>query len=190
MMINRFNVNKKGIELHVNTLVIVILSLFILILSFVLYKTVISKSMEMSDQLNLEIKKRIEKIVLESEQSLFYVPFNFVVLKGTGVANFGYALKNEKNDCTKFKIFAEYLVAYDYQKNVISDGNTQVIIDPKYAVSTGGYELEVKKNEIEIKNLAISFKGSKKGVYVFRVNATDCSGENYGLPKYLFIVVK
>ncbi|MEM1988229.1 MAG: hypothetical protein QXS41_00065 [Candidatus Woesearchaeota archaeon] len=189
-MVFRNKLDKKGIELHINTLVIVILSLFILILSFVLYRTVISKSMEMSDQLNLEIKKRIEKIVLESEQSLFYVPFNFVVLKGSGVANFGYALKNEKSDCTKFKISAEYLVAYDYQKNLISDGNLQIVIDPKYAASNGGYELEVKKNEIEIKNLAISFKGSKKGVYVFRVNATECSGQNYGLPKYVFIVVK
>ncbi|MEM4396053.1 MAG: hypothetical protein QXR30_00075 [Candidatus Woesearchaeota archaeon] len=189
-MVFRNKLNKKGIELHINTLVIVILSLFILILSFVLYRTVISKSMEMSDQLNDQIKKRIEQIILESEDILnpIAIPFNFVVLKGKGVANFGYALINEKEDCTNFRVFVSYVNAYDFEKNFISAGDQYVKIDPKYV---SGYELDVKKNERIFKNIAISFLGNKKGVYIFQVNVSkSCDNSLYGYPTYIFIVAK
>lgn len=184
------NLHKKSLELHLNTIIVILLSLFLLILSFILYRTVISRSMEMSDQLNIEIKKRIEKIVLESEHALFYVPFNFIALKGKGIANFGYALRNDNSNCTRYKVLAEYLIAYDHRKNIIPDGASQIYIDPRYNLTSRGYELEVKKNEIEIRNLPISFRGNKKGVYLFRVNVTDCSGQNYAPPKYLFLVIK
>lgn len=187
--------NRKALELQIGFLVIIILSISILILSFFLYQRVFSGSQQLSDDLNREIRSKIEKTILESGEIInpLAIPFNFVTIQGRDIANFGYAIINDHPSCIYFKIFVSFDEAYRFDKTKIENAERYFYIDPRYVQ---GNVLQVRKKDIVFKNIGISFKREAvKGVYIFNVTAQCGSAENlisegFGYPTKIFVVVK
>ena len=171
-------------QLQINFLVVVILSLAVLILSTILIKNIVSKSSQMTTEVNQQIQKKIQKMLIESGNEI-EIPFKFLEMNGNGVVNFLVGIKNEEGDCNEYFIKADLhkegnFVGYTYEGSPIS---FQAVKDkiklPPMFTSYEGFKVKVKKNEIVVKQIPISFKERvPKGIYAFDIDI-GCAGNAY-----------
>ena len=176
--------NKKGaLELQMNFIILIILSLIILVFSTILLKNVLSSTSKMSSQVNKNLQQKIEKIMIENKKDVA-IPFNFAHISKPGVVSFPIGIKNNLNNCNKFfiHVYANDPVGYTLQKRQITSKYKLIIAPILHNES-----VSVLKNDMKVKPIIVTLKKGPKGVYIINVNVT-CNNRLYGDKLKAYIV--
>lgn len=162
--------NKKGIELQVNFVVILILTLIIFGSSIMIAYKVMKSTNKLKDQVDATTQQRLEALLVSGNEAVV-IPFNKKddLRKGES-AVFGVGIVNMLGVNTEFKInIAQAAKSYD------KDGIEQPPGDWVYMSETKTGE--IKNNAYKIESIVFIPKNVKIGnTYVFNVDV--CSGSS------------
>jgi len=191
--------NKRGMELTVNFIVILILSLAILGSSIVLTKKFFSKTSAYTSSVDAQQKEQIKKLMFSGEKVV--IPFNNVEIKRGKFGNVGVGVYNVDSDNSrdKFLIGVTYREkAYNKDGSALTgqapvkrDMNDDVIKTAGITGFSGNIgqliEIEIKNNEQQIVIVGFDLSGDivkAQGKYAFDVEVWKCQKTAPGSPNW------
>jgi len=171
--------NKKAIELSINFLVIIILSLAMLGLGIQMMRSFFTQSVQMHQELSEREAAMIESMLDRGEKVA--ISINSKIITRGDVDTFGLGILNVLDSTEKFTI------AYTV---VANDINNIVIPDPgqKIKIILENSEIDLKPNDREKINIFAKVdKEAEKGNYVYTVVVSRGS-EVYGRARFIVVV--
>jgi hypothetical protein len=176
-----FNRNKKGIELSINFLVIIILSIVIFSLGLIMVRTFFTKTAEIKSELDTQTKAKISEMLSGGEPTA--VPFNKKTISAGNMDVFGIGIMNIRKEPQNFQIKIESKGGFEKgtQDQIEGDFSTWLLYDEE-PFSLDPYE----KNEIPV--LVSVPNAVEKGTYVFDVSVT-ANGQQYTSPHKIYVEV-
>jgi len=177
--------NKKGIELSLNFLVVMILSIFIMVggITFT-YKFLIVVD-ERENEIDEQTKRQIESLLMDGH--MVAIPIDTIKIKRGGHDTFGLGIYNILKDGSKdFRIAVSFKQAYDRNGDVIPESlasETKTYINSNWVFGKIDTEYTVPTNRYELVPIAVSVGGdmssagdnTKAGKYEFNVCVCNCS---------------
>ena len=162
--------NKRGIELSINFIVMMIIILVILVLSLSLMKRFFGTAQELKEQLDRETEDQITSLL--SAGQMVAVPVNTKKINVGENDIFGVGVLNVLTE-KKFKVSVSFDEAY--RKD---DTNIDGLYDKWLLYSDDEFSLE--KNEQKIHAVLVAPKGSvEPGTYIFNVDVRyDSNGDD------------
>lgn len=172
--------NKKGIELSINFIVVVILSIVILSIGLVLVRTFFAKTTEIKASLDDQTKSKITEMLSFGE--ITAMPFNKKQIFAGEYAVYGLGILNVEKQPKEFIVEVTANAAYDKANNLIvsfSPGVEQewILYDEE------SFSLDAQEQK-ELSILVTVPKATVSGNYIFDVETLDITeGTRYGLNK-------
>src|SRR3989338_4844401 len=176
--------NKRGIELTVNFIVMLILGIAMLSGAIILTTKLFGKAKKYQDQVDSNTQAEIKKLITSSNDQVIIYPARKTMTRkdsatfGVGVQN---TLKNTIGKSDDFTISVAFAKAYTGDKLQLCDSGDETT-DPdciKSAPSTWlkiGNSQKINKNEVKSFHVTVSTQGNpKSAVYVFDVRV--CVGQ-------------
>ncbi len=185
--------NKKGLELSVNFLVILIIAIVVFGFGLAFVSKFFAGAKEMKAQLDSETQKRIEYLLNTGEQLV--MPVNTKTIQSGKNAVFGIGILNILGNKTTFMINLRCTLMLDKNDNAKPDSELTkyckgVEMSRGWLFSDSVIET-VENNEQKIIPILISVpQGTPSGKYVFTVTVTY--GENniqYDVPRKIYVIV-
>jgi len=173
--------DKRGIELSVNMLVAIIISLVILGLGVSFLFKLMDKAEYIYEDLDERTNQELDRLISMGQK--VSLPYNKVNLYGGEVHIFGLGIKNIAYE-DKFKISVD-------PSKFIDKENNEIVIDSTkwFKYIPGPYNL--KENEHEKVLLGVSIpKETPKGRYTFDVKINRDSGPLYGNKQKIDITIR
>ncbi len=176
--------NKRGIELTINFIVMLILGIAMLSGAIILTTKLFGKAKKYQDQVDSNTQAEIKKLITSSNDQVIIYPARKTMARkesatfGIGVQN---TLKNSLGKSDDFTISVSFGKAYTSNKQPLCDRNDETTNSEcsKSAPSTWlklGNSQKINKNEVKSFPVTISTKGNpKSAVYVFDVRV--CVGQ-------------
>lgn len=186
--------NKKGLELSVNFIVMLILAVVVFGFGLYFIGKLFAETGEIQRELDRDTEKNIERMLDRGEMAAF--PITSKEIKHTEVAIFGLGVMNVNDAPTEFNVEIECTAAIDKREEEIKiNGCTPgawTFDYDKFTVNI--FEIapfRLEKNEKKIIPIAIQVpKGKQDGTYGFTVTVKDGSGAIYGgAPKNIYVTV-
>ncbi len=176
--------DKKGIELAVNFLVVVIISIALLVGGILLFKNLLKGTIEIKGELDKQTEAEIEHLLTQG-QLVSVFPATKEIERGDSHV-FGVGVLNIEEEST-FQITVKYSAFID---------ETKKLADPEQDVGSwslyDGEPFKLKQSEEDKKSIAVIIpEDAKKGTYLFDVQVLK-DGKPYpqesGLKKITVIV--
>ncbi len=183
--------NKKGFELSINFIVMLILATVVFGFGLYFVRMLFTEAGEIKAQLDRDSEARINLMLDRGEMVAF--PISTKTIKQNEVAVFGLGVLNVKDDAVNFKVTVECSLALDKADNPIDECGGKWSFD-KEPLTPDIFDVAVfslMKNEKQVIPIAIQPpKGKPVGTYAFTVKVIDTavSGEIYsGSPKQIYV---
>jgi len=160
--------NKKAIELSINFIVILIISLVVFVLAIGILGKINSTANDQISMSETQFKAEIEKILLDTGDS-FGIPYAVIEIKGNKEYALETGIKNNMVDGLYFKINVSLFKAIDYN-------GADIRINPKMTYNTQSFTLD--KNQLKQRKIIFS-EMSEKGSYIYQLNLSN-SNDNVG----------
>src|SRR3989338_2900893 len=183
--------NKRGIELTVNFIVMLILGIAMLSGAIILTTKLFGKAKKYQDQVDSNTQAEIKKLITSSnDQVIIYPARKTMARKDT--ASFGVGVQNTLKTAGKsdeFTISVAFVKAYKSDKQPLCDSNYEnngaqvpdcARSDPNAWIKSGNNQ-RINKNEVKSFPVTLVTQGNpKSAVYVFDVKVceTDKLGTN------------
>lgn len=170
--------DKKAMELSINFIVILIISLVIFTGSIYLTKKFFKKATNIKDQLDKNTEDQIHSLL--SDGSKVAVPINRKTIKRGNSDTFGLGIYNILREKKTFQVFMTFSKAYDTDGNPITLSDGGSYINSKWVFSKPkSYELDnndqiVIPLLVKVDGKISEDQGTQKGTYVF--NVCVCNG--------------
>lgn len=174
--------NKKGIELSVNFLVIFILSIVMLSMGVMLIKNWYDSSIDIHQRISEQEQSQIESILARGEKVA--IPIKSKSIRRGEFELLGLGVLNIKNSEQTFSAGVIDVKAYD--------PNNQEIENPQsyMKVNIENPSFTLKPNEIEKNTIfAKAEKNAQLGKYIYTVEVNDSNSIRYGSPVRFIINV-
>jgi hypothetical protein len=172
--------NKKGgIELSINAIITIIMSLVILGLGLGLLMNFISGSDEIKFQMDQQTEQQIENLLTQKGQKVAF-PFHKVEITRSNSKVVGLGIMNILRENKEFEIIIELSGGLDDNNQPLKD-NIDFL-----------YQKDVFLNENENKKIPISVdvpKDASNGEYIYNIRVST-NGEIYGNLQKLYVTVK
>lgn len=179
--------NKKGIELTVNFIVVLIIGIAMLGGALMLTSKLFSQAEKYKATVDVNTQNEIRKLITDSDDLVVIYPSRKIISR-TKSYNFGIGVQNtiEGRDSAKFALAVTLSSAVDKENNEICKapyGNG--IFDCGNITNEWivlGSTLDIKKNEIETFAMPVTVeKKAPSGLYIF--NVCVCYDYNLGSPE-------
>ena len=180
MVLNK-RLNKKGIELSINFIVMLILAIAVLSFGIVFLSKLGEGGKKMSEQIDEQTAREIEALL--DDGSRVAIPFTHQTTKAKKPVFFGIGVLNVLGVHETFSISVAYGPGYKSDKSPICDAvscQTRIgmLLLPTSAVHS------LNHNERAMQRIAITpMPGAEKGTYVFDVQVTYGAGIVYDFKK-------
>ena len=177
------NMNKKGIEMQMSFIVMLILAIVVFAFGLVFVRNLFTTAGDIKAQLSQDAEQRIDLMLDRGER--LAIPITARDVKSDEVATYGLGILNLRGQQTNFYISIACTVALDNKEKDLGaegcSGDWTFQPDP----------ITLKNNEKDIIPIAVHAIGSKpKGTYGFTIKVTIDSpdGEIYtGSPKQIYL---
>ena len=186
--------NKKAIQLSINFLVIIILSIVMLSSGLVLVRKFFATTVDIKADLDTQTKGKISQLLSVGETTA--LPFNKKTINAGENGVFGLGILNVLREEHQYRVNIVAWDAYDKNKNQLTgfDGmqsNTFGMVEENKYVLYEDTEFTLKPNEQkEIPILVSMPKESQRGTYIFNVIVQDLTqGSQYGNTQKKYVTV-
>ena len=146
--------NKKGLELSINFIVILIFCVIVLVFGLSLAKNMFSEANEFKGEVDKNTKREIESLLSSGQRVA--IPLNTAKMNNGDTKAFGLGILNTLENKDKFIFYSE-----------MSDGSENLQILPKFVRI-----IDLKNNEKHSESITVRVKGVDPGTYI--VNAVVC----------------
>ncbi len=180
--------DKKGIELSVNFIVMLILAIAVFGFGLYFVNQLFGQAKLIQTSLDKESQQRIEEL-LDRGTDRVVIPIASKVIKAGQLATFGLGVLNV-GDLTTFSVDINCTVVTDAADRPITGTGCETPDSKEWTFKINSFNL--KKNEKEKIPIAIQIPGSKpKGTYAFTITVTTGSptGLLYSAPKQIYVTV-
>ncbi|MDD3263666.1 MAG: hypothetical protein PHT94_02110 [Candidatus Nanoarchaeia archaeon] len=161
--------NKKAIELSINFIVIMVISLIVFVLAIGILGMIRNSANDQILMSESQFKAEIEKMLTDTDDS-FAIPFAVVELKSNKAYVLETGIKNKIVDNLYFNISVELFKAIDFNGDTITD-------NPE--ITYGKDLVHLDKNEIVQRKIMFS-KMTQKGSYIYQLNLSNSNdGSNF-----------
>jgi len=169
---------KKGFELSVNFIVILIISIVVFGFGLRFAYTMFSSAHETVAIFDEQMQKEVENSLYQG--NIVAIPVNQKEMRIRDTETFGLGILNQLGETKYFKVFIDFATAVDEHGEVFSeDILNNVNVEDWTFEESPVYQL--KDNEHKIMPLAFSVPlGTKKGTYVFNVGVYHSDSEDVG----------
>ncbi len=177
--------NKRGIALSINFLVIIIISIVVFGSGIAFLYKLMGSAEEFKGSLDTKTAEQLNRLLVDQGQKVA-LPRQSVQTEAGKISTFGVGILNiqESKYGTKFTVKIQASVAVDKDQKPLSLPGKEWLI-----YNSGPYV--IKENEHKSIPLGISVpKTAKKGTYIFNVNVLDGNGKIYDNIKKFNVVVK
>ena len=189
--------NKSGIQLSINFVVILIIAVFVFVLGLNFAYKIFFLAEEMKTNLDAETRAHIEAML--DTGAIVGIPVNRAKVEvgdsnvfGLGVNNDGSIIECNIYSFDTFVVDMVFTIAID--KNGAEIGNPPVVIDNWYL--TGFREYTIFPGDGKKVPLPVAVKRSyddgrqtQRGTYSFTVKVHDCNQEQYGSTQKVYVEV-
>jgi hypothetical protein len=167
---------KKGIELSVNFLVALILSIVVFVGGIAILNLILGSGDKYMNEVNEQVKKDIVRILNSGE--VVSIPYNKEAVKIGNEVYFGVGINNKLKRETIFNVQVLFNSAfYENDSQILTDKN--YINDNWNVFFQNGKNYSLVRNEPRVVDVKINVDSSiaqgkvtEKGVYIFDVNVT------------------
>lgn len=113
--------NKKGIELTVNFLVLMIIAVVVVIMSLFLFKNILGSGEDLTDTVTKDVEQRMNELLLKSDEVVMIPQFQADARTGK-VHKFALGIKSETSQCgggseANYDVDVEFVIATDATNN-------------------------------------------------------------------------
>jgi hypothetical protein len=160
--------HKKGIELSVNFIVMMILTIVVFSFGIKFAYDVYHRSVTISENMDKQTQEKIKGMLFEGQ--IVAIPENTKSIKILGTDYFGLGILNQLGEKRNFKFFIKWDTAVDPNGNKFEPEITNIEASD-WTTKDESRVYEIKDNGFEL--VTIDFTppaGTKKGTYVFNVN--------------------
>lgn len=158
--------NKKAsIQISVNFLVVIIISIIIMGFGFVLVKKMVSGGEDNIENIDSRLKEQTERMMLR-DGSLVTIPIIQKEIRRGKLDTFAVGILNVKGSQVDFNLDVKFDDAFTFQGNPITDDDNYIeVIDSFY--SSG---IEIENNAVEVLTVPIKVnENAPSGEYIFNV---------------------
>jgi len=146
--------NKKGLELSINFIVILIFCVIVLVFGLSLAKNMFSEANEFKGEVDKNTKREIESLLSSGQRVA--IPLNTAKMNNGDTKAFGLGILNTLENKDKFIFYSE-----------MSDGSENLQILPKFVRI-----IDLKNNQKHSESITVRVNGVDPGTYI--VNAVLC----------------
>ncbi|MFH1072199.1 MAG: hypothetical protein V1743_02105 [Nanoarchaeota archaeon] len=162
--------SKKGFELAVNTLVVIILSLVLLGVGFWLFFTLSEQTMKIDQDVSDQLKSQIEQ-EMENSGSRVVIPTVAKTIERGKTDYYTIGIQNVLSNGETFSVITQLPSMTDLLGNIVSCGSANC----PNIITTGLEGFTILQNEKEYRKIWVKVpKNAEKGQYIIDVNV--CSG--------------
>jgi hypothetical protein len=168
--------NKKGIELSINFVVMLIIALVVFGMGIVLFTRFFQEAENIRTNLDDQTRRKLESQMMSSSEKMVVYPTSLTIRKGKGDV-VGVGILNV-GDTEKFTVLSEYKTCYDSYGNDLNTGCLVNGEDPLGLLQTAR-EVNIPQNKREIASVPIkvlSGAASAKYSVLITVEQIDPSG--------------
>jgi|SRR3989339_987691 len=178
---------KKGaIDLSINLIVVVIISLVILASGIVLLYNLISGAEDIKSTLDSKTEGELERLLTDQGKKVVLPQYTATIEAGkTKVFGLGILNIDEAYYGSSFKVGIKLNKAVDASDTALTGVDTT-----KWIMYDSGTQTIKENQNAKIPILATIPTTAKKGTYIFDVEVKDSSGNTYDTIKKLVIIVK
>jgi len=189
--------NKKGLELSINFIVVVILALVVFGLGLVLFKSVFSESQDLTDKVTEDTERRLNNLLIKGDE-LVIIP-NFVQgIKPGDSHQFPLGIKADTSKCANlqpeqlseqtFSVQTSFDMAVDE-----NDRKIDLIFEKQrdiseWVFSESTYLIKNHENKIMGVPIRVGKSFQTDATYVFNVEV-KCNGQKYGDLQKVYVTV-
>jgi hypothetical protein len=175
--------NKKGLEISINFLVIIIVSIVVFVMGLALINKIMGFADDTAQGIDEETKKEIERLVGPDE--VVSIPYHKKSLRVGDEAYFGVGIYSKENGETTFNVKVDFDKAYREDNSQISPTN---LIDSNWNPFFGGNgrNYTLMRNDKEIVDIKLIVDSNidnngatEKGIYIFNLNVTYHNGTDF-----------
>ncbi len=179
--------NKRAIELSINFIVILILSIAMFAAGFFIMKKVFTTTNQMKETLSDQQKTKLEQILANGAEPVKAI-YSERTLRPGGHDVFGLGIRNDLGYKENFTIEADFDIYIDSKGEVKCDSELGCTLDPNKGVSIianpDSQHMEVHtvaNNERAIVDdiYVYAAKGAEKGTYVFNIKVCQSDHMQY-----------
>jgi hypothetical protein len=179
---------KKGLELSINFIIVLVLAVVTLFMGIIIFNLVFRAGIELEQEVSQSTKDQINRLLMAGDENVIMPEFFREMSVGEQKA-FGLGIRNY-GGTEKFTINIIFDLAVD-SNNI--DRTSQVIAGG----GVGEWYFEkidatVAANELEVISVPIRVRSNAKNdwVYVFNVEVRDSSNELYGSLQKIYVRVR
>jgi hypothetical protein len=179
---------KKGLELSINFIIVLVLAIVTLIMGIVIFNIVFRTSVELEKEISQETEDQINKLLMQGDESVI-LPYFFKHMERGDQHAFGLGIRNYRGT-GDFTVNIDFALAVDKEnvdKTIEAVGSVDIAkwhFD-KIDITIGADALEVVSIPIRVGN-----KAKSGWVYVFNVNVTDSANNQYGELQKIYVQVR
>ena len=174
--------DKRGVQLALNTLVVIILSITILALGAVFLFSFAGETESLSAELDSQTNQQIESLLTQGQKVA--IPLNTKATEPGGQAVFGYGIINVLPQGAEFTRQISFSKAIDVQNNEISvNANDWVRFsnDPIQLANQDSFSDSI---------LVVVPKDAAKGTYIYNLEIFHDGGRRYDSVKKFYVTVE
>lgn len=183
--------NKKGIELSINFLVILIISLVIFGFGIYFINRLSSEATQLADLTLNELDQRIGDLICEGSARVC-IGIERQVIKRNKLGVFGLKILNLE-DAQQFEVTVvpSNPIGYDSSNRPIPKTGTFRGLEVVPSVYTSGRAVAIEKNEEETIGIGIQVpKEAPSGIYIFNVDIKDGANNPYSKTQKIYVDVQ
>jgi hypothetical protein len=182
----KFFKNKKGIELSINFVVMLIIALVVFGMGIVLFTRFFQEAENIRDNLDDQTRRELEAQMMSSSEQIVIYPTSLTIRKGkadvigVGILNVG--------DSDKFTVLSEYKTCYDRDGNDLMAG---CLVDGKNPLGLleDPREVNIPQNKREIASVPIKvLSGAASAKYSVLITVEQDGNPNNPISKNLVYI--
>jgi hypothetical protein len=182
--------NKRGVELTINFIVMLILGMAMLTGAIMLSTKLFGKVAKHQASVDAQTQQQIKNLITSGNDLVVIYPQRMEVSRKDSVV-FGVGVQNTlttQGPQDEFSLFIEFDNAMDPERQKLCDNtNTSLCSDPLDWVALGARNNVQKIDKNDLKSFPVPVvipKGAKPGIYVFNVGVCEGGTCNQGDPLY------
>ncbi len=175
---------KAAIELSVNVIVVIVISVVIIVAGFALLAKMRSGAQNYVDTVDSQTQEKIKAMMLNSDQRVAVYPRDLTLSRGDSQL-VGVGISNDANTKDNFTIDASACKYFDSAGKEIATGcGTNIQIQPVAKI-----DVDVGAKSQESKGILFSVaKSAPSGEYVYTISVKNSTSADYGVSKVYIIV--
>jgi len=190
--------NKKGLELSINFIVVVILSLVVFGMGLVLFRNVFSESQDFTDKVTQDTERRLNNLLIKGDE-LVMMPDFVQNIKSGDSYQFPLGIKADTSKCVNlpqnqlseqtFSVQTSFDMAIDENDREIDLNLDEQSDISEWTFPESTYLIKNHENKIVGVPIRVGESFQTDATYVFNVEV-KCNGQRYGDLQKVYAVVK